>query len=118
MELAQDILKSILHYNPDTGIFTRLVSRATVKAGDIAGCLNDDGYVRISVMSHTYKAHRLAFLYMEGSFPDGPVEHRDCIRSNNRWGNLKSSTTLENNNNPITRARMSAARLKPREIHP
>lgn len=59
--LTQSELKRQLHYDPDTGIFTRLISNCnSVKVGEIAGRANPYGYVIITVNNEGYRAHRLA----------------------------------------------------------
>jgi Demerecviridae HNH endonuclease len=60
-ELTAERLRELLHYNPDTGVFTRLVSvnNYYARAGDVAGCIRD-GYLSISVDGRGYQAHRLA----------------------------------------------------------
>ena len=69
--LTSSRLRELLHYDPLTGLFTRLVSRSgrSAKKGVTAGWLHCRGYIHISVDSKDYKAHRLAFLYMEGVLP-------------------------------------------------
>jgi hypothetical protein len=101
--LTQERLKELLHYDPETGVFTwlKLNPHATkIKAGDIAGCIDKTkGYVRIKVDGGRYTAHRLAFLYMTGSWPADQVDHIDHIRSNNAWCNLREANPAENGKN-------------------
>lgn len=102
--LTQSELKKCLHYNPDTGIFTWLVSRGRVKTDDIAGGLRRDCYIHIRVFGKKYLAHRLAFLYMEGGFPKNDTDHINQIRNDNRWANLRYATNSENHRNVPRRA--------------
>jgi hypothetical protein len=96
---SQERLKEILIYDPDTGIFTNKVSRGRGgKAGSPAGYLRKDGYITIKIDKIDYLAHRLAFLYMTGSIPD-LIDHKNRIRSDNRWINLREATSQSNNRN-------------------
>jgi len=98
-DLTQEKLKEQLHYNNKTGIFTRLISNCNrVKIGDVAGDLNETGYVHIMVLGKTYKAHRLAWFYVYGEFPNKniDIEHKDTIRNHNWIDNLRTSTRSEN----------------------
>lgn len=98
--LTQDYIKSILNYNEHTGIFTWIVNKQGIKIGDTAGsfCRNTN-YVRIKINGVKYFSHRLAFLYMEGSFPENIVDHINGVRSNNSQRNLRKCTYAENNAN-------------------
>jgi len=101
-ELTQERLKQLLYYDPDTGDFTWKVNRNTkVQKGDRAGTINTYGYVAIVVCGQRCVAHRLAFLYMEGELPPDKVDHRDRIRNNNKWSNLRHATQSENAQNKI-----------------
>ena len=46
-----------------------IVKNGKIKIGDIAGCLNPKGYLKIKINYNQYFAHRLAFLYMTGEWP-------------------------------------------------
>lgn len=100
--LTQDRLKHLLRYDPETGDFTRLIYRGG-PIRDKAGSIDAKGYVNITVDMRTYKAHRLAWLYMTGKFPDCEVDHRDRNKSNNRWKNLRAATDVENAQNASLR---------------
>ena len=104
--ISQSELKSILSYDPSTGIF-RWLKRISIRAsvGRIAGTNNGNGYVRMSMYGVRYHAHRLAFLYMTGSLPLEDVDHVDGDRSNNRWSNLRSVSHRDNCKNQRPRAK-------------
>jgi hypothetical protein len=81
--MTQGELQSILHYNPRTGQFTRLVTTGNAsQKGDVL-----TGPVQIG--GRTFQLHRLAFLYMTGSVPNY-VKFIDNDRSNTKWSNLAS----------------------------
>lgn len=101
--LTQRRLQELLHYDPDIGVFTwRVNASSTGRAGTTAGCRkSSNGYIVIRVDGKLYLAHRLAFLYMEGRFPPSLIDHRDTVKSNNRWTNLRCATQSENQQNRI-----------------
>lgn len=94
--MLQEQLKAVLRYDPETGIFTRLSN------GAIAGSIKTKGYRYIGIGSRRYRAHRLAFLYMTGSMPK-QVDHKNGIRDDNRWENLRDASHSQNCQNAITR---------------
>ena len=97
-------LRELLHYEPTTGIFTRVVGRrGAAKAGDVAGCLHPNGYIYICVDGKRYMAHRLAHLYMVGAWPPAMIDHRDNCKHNNTWANLRPATGSENQLNASAR---------------
>lgn len=117
-ELTKDILKELLHYDPDSGIFKwrnrdikwfsnckdpqrqcKLWNARFSKK--IAGTLYTDDfgltYVRISVNnSGPHLAHRLAYLYVTGSLPIKEIDHIDGDGTNNKFNNLRSVSSIEN----------------------
>lgn len=93
-------LKELLKYNRRTGEFTWLVDRGGVtrriKAGSLAGHIEKNGYVRVRVDDHLYKAHRLAFFYVNETWPKGFIDHKDGDKSNNAISNLREATNSQN----------------------
>jgi hypothetical protein len=92
--ISQTYLKSLLEYNPDSGVFTWIAHHGRNNIGDKATRLNN-GYIRIGIESVGYSAHRLAFIYMTGEEPE-MVDHINGLRNDNRWINLRSSNSSEN----------------------
>ena len=99
-ELTAEHLRSILNYNPETGVFIRKISTARLaKVGDVAGTLRLDGYVGIKVQGRAYKAHRLAWLHFHGAWPVDQLDHINRIRTDNRIANLREVTHKQNGQN-------------------
>lgn len=97
MALTQERLCQIYEYRPQTGEFIRLLATNNrVKVGGVCGFVDVDGYRRIRVDGKLYLAHRLAWFYMHGRWPLDEVDHRDGIRDNNRWSNLRSAGRFQN----------------------
>ena len=99
--MNQNKLKQFLHYDKDTGNFTwlKLLHANNVCEGDTAGTTNKRGYVLIQIGGTQHKAHRLAWLYMTGDWPELDIDHKNRVKSDNRWDNLREATTLENSKN-------------------
>ena len=98
--LTQERLKDLFNYNPETGVFKRLVSASlNTKAGQIAGSANGKGYLRIMVDGKQHKSHRLAWLYVYGEFPSDQVDHINGVKDDNRLTNLRAVTNAENSKN-------------------
>jgi hypothetical protein len=95
--ITQERLKELVHYNPITGIFTRKICkpRSSVPAGNSTGSLAK-GYILLKLDGKSYRAHRLAWLYMTGEYPQLSIDHIDGATSNNKWDNLRLATNSQN----------------------
>jgi len=102
MQITQERLKEILHYDPETGVFTWLeqISKKS-KPGTVAGYYSSYGYRGITILNQQHRAHRLAFLYMEGDLPPSHVDHINRVRDDNRWCNLRHATPSINASNRV-----------------
>ena len=93
-------LKTLVTYNPRTGIFTWNVDARSYKRGDVAGYYNEaNGYVRLTFKKDQYYAHVLAWFYMTGQWRAEEIDHRDLDGANNRWKNLREATHGQNGAN-------------------
>jgi len=106
-ELTAEYLRSILDYNPETGVFIWKVSIGRMKKGAIAGNIHPSGYRFIRVAGRSYCAHRLAWLHYYGKWPKVYLDHKNCARANNAISNLRECTNGENLQNS-TRSRGSS----------
>lgn len=99
-EITQELLKSLLSYDPDTGVFIWRVYRSFgVRAGCVAGTTTKKGYISIKLTPRRYLAHRLAWLYMHGTWPPNQIDHINRVRSDNRITNLRLATAGQNAQN-------------------
>lgn len=97
MSVTADRLRQLFDYDQSTGDFTRKVQTSNrVKVGQVAGCINSEGYVLIHVDGKRYLAHRLAWLFVTGSMPNNLIDHVNERRADNRWENLRAADNAQN----------------------
>lgn len=98
--ITQERLKELLHYNPETGVFTWKVSKGPkAKSGSDAGCdlqRKRTYYKQIGIDGVRYYAHRLAWLYVHGKLPKNDIDHEDGDGLHNWINNLRDATNREN----------------------
>lgn len=101
-------LREVLHYDAETGVFVWVANRHKTKIGTVAGTGHNyykdgvsykSGYIVIGVDGKLYLAHRLAWLYVYGVFPEFELDHINLVCSDNRWCNLRAATRIENMRN-------------------
>lgn len=86
-------------YDQETGRLFFRVRVANRHAGSEAGTTcPTTGYRMVSLLNRRYTAHRLAFLMMTGRWPI-ETDHRNGVRDDNRWSNLRECTRPENHQN-------------------
>lgn len=101
-KLTVQELRQALEYVPETGDFRRIGHQTGRKPKNPsrAGSLHAaSGYWLVCVLGRQYKAHRLAWLYMTGEWPNQTIDHIDGDRANNRWGNLRDVSRAANYRN-------------------
>lgn len=108
--ITQARLKEVLTYYPDTGDFVWSGQpRVGVSNGKPAGNLMPTGR-RIRIDRVEYKAHRLAWLYVHGTWPDGEIDHANGDPTDNRLCNLRDATHDQNMGNSKRRTDNTSGR--------
>lgn len=97
--LSSDYLKSCLSYDPRVAEFRWAINRGKMKAGQIAGTTNGNGYPQVMINRKIYLSHRLAWLYIYGRFPDKELDHINGDRADFRIVNLRECSHAENHQN-------------------
>lgn len=94
--LTVERLKELLHYDPETGVFTwqRTDTPFNLRfRGKSAGTLKARGYIEIGIDGRKYKAHHLAWLWAHGELPKVSlrmgIDHINRDSNDNRICNLR-----------------------------
>jgi len=90
--LSFDRMREYLLYPPVTGLWVwneRPHKRQGTPAGSVA--TDEDGrqYIRICIDGMRFMAHRMAWFYMTGAWPEEEVDHWNRNGLDNRWVNLR-----------------------------
>lgn len=96
---TQEYLLENFNYDPITGILSRRGGKKHHRfpEGSQCGSLNSRGHIQVRAPLKLYQAHRLIWMMVTGEDPgELQVEHKDTIKTNNAWCNLRLSTQNEN----------------------
>lgn len=92
-----DFVRKMLYYNKRTGVFLwKQAPSSWYETGKRADRKGTGGYRVIRLNKRDYFVHRIAWLYVTGSWPRFFIDHLNGKRADNRWTNLREATLVEN----------------------
>lgn len=99
--LTQSELQSVLNYDQLTGKFVWIISSGGRYGhiGSSAGSPDRHGHLLITIKQNRYSAHRLAWLYVFGKWPEQEIDHINGVKSYNRICNLRDVSHTVNTQN-------------------
>lgn len=98
--LTQSQVKKLFEYDQLTGNLIWKINLVHHKIkGKTAGCLNAEGYRKVTINKHTYMVHRIIWLWHYGFWPKIGLDHINGDKIDNRINNLREATEAENNQN-------------------
>ncbi|MER9412887.1 HNH endonuclease [Mesorhizobium sp. M0589] len=97
--LTAERARALLIYDPETGALNWRVARPGTFSGALAGTRTSEGYTQVEIDYRLYKAHRVIWLMQTGKWPKHHVDHKNGMRPDNRWKNLREATPLQNARN-------------------
>lgn len=123
--LTAERLRELLDYDSLTGLFRWRVARSGRGSKDwFAGAAHGSGYLVVCVEQRNYRAHRLAWLHVKGVWPRRTIDHRNRVKSDNRFDNLRDVSlrvNVQNHGDPFSgierRERKTGTRWRARISH-
>lgn len=94
-----DALKSLLRYDPDTGLIYWTAKGKGMIKKKAAGTLLYSGYLGICIGPKRWQAHRIAWALHHGVWPKDQIDHINGVKTDNRICNLREATNSENGKN-------------------
>lgn len=94
--LTQEVAQKMFDYK--MGCLYWKIDRLTVRAGELAGTINNCGYRQIGLFGKIYLQHRIIFLMFNGYLPKY-VDHINGVKIDNRIENLRAATASQNGQN-------------------
>lgn len=112
-EISVEYLRSILDYDPETGVLTwkprdprleTFTSEQSLRvfmlwnrqfANKPAGTVTENGAIRIKVLGGLRMAHNIAWAIHYGEWPKKTIQHKNRNRSDNRIRNFQDADLTE-----------------------
>ncbi len=103
--LTLEQVREFLEYDPVSGLFKwRKRTSNRISVGDVAGVKAGNGYIYIALHDRRLLAHRVAWFYVTGKWPEEQLDHINRDRADNRLVNLRPASQSQNSCNGVLRS--------------
>lgn len=82
--------------------------------GKTVGGDDGHGYLMCMLLGHKFKVHQIVWLLHHGALAAHPIDHEDRDRRNNRIGNLRIASDVENMQNLVASTAPTAGTWRPK----
>lgn len=101
--LSHAEVMGLFRYDPNTGFIWWKNPTTPRRRRVPVGTLAPNGYVQINCKGMRCGAHRLIWFMVKGVWPAAQIDHKNRIRNDNRWVNLREATSAQNKANGSVR---------------
>lgn len=95
--ITKEELKNNFYYNRRNGVFRAKTKRVGIRGlKQAVGSIQKNGYLGICFERKLYYAHRLAWLWVYGEWPNNNIDHKNGNKKDNRIANLRLANPSQN----------------------
>lgn len=94
---------SEFRYNAKTGLLWWRKPRQGRRPNAPAGRRRDNRHVTVSLDRKAYQVPHIIWLLKTGKWPSKQIDHKNTVRWDNRWNNLREATGTQNHANSSRR---------------
>lgn len=92
-----DSIEKFISYNNETGIFSIIKKTGPRSSlGPLQVSTDSRGYQQVQYMGKAFLAHRLAWYFTHGKWPENEIDHINGVKTDNRIANLREATRSQN----------------------